>query len=348
MSKKFLLSEEALKSIERQIKGGWSAEEKLRLLCIYWIGKGKEARWVSEFLFISERSVYRYVEGYKESNKTKPDGGGGSSGHLRKDQEKELTDHLEMKVYRSTEEIVRYVLKTFGIQYSRGGMSKWLARQGFRYKCPGRVPFSASIEKQKAFIDMYEQMKDDLEEDEAILFMDGVHPDHQTQAVHGWIRRGKLAQVPSTGKQKRLHYMGAVNITEEKVKHFFKQYEKIDSSRVVDFLTYLSEHNPGKKLKIICDRGAYHTSKETKAYLAKHKHIEFIHLPPRCPNLNLIERLWRFLRENVTYNRYYGHFNEFKEAVDDFLNRKIFTLQSVILKRLKDNFHIITPQFLPT
>jgi len=348
MSEKFLLSGEVLESIERQIKNRCSVEEKLRLLCIYWVGKGKEISWVSKLLFICERSAYRYVEEYKKSNKTKPGSGGGSSAHLKKEQEEELLKHLEMRVCRSTVEIVEYVSKAFDICYSRGGISKWLARQGFKYKRPRRVPYSVSVEKQEAFIKMYKQMKNKLNKDEIILFMDGVHPDHQTQAVHGWIRCGKLAQVPSTGKQKRLHYMGAVCQIEGRIEHFFKKYEKINSLGVIDFLTYLSEQKPGKKLKIICDRGPYHTSKEIKGYLAKHDQIEFIHLPPRCPNLNLIERLWKILRENVTHNRYYSHFNEFKDAIDDFFNRKIYSLQPVILRRLKDNFHIITPQFLPT
>jgi transposase len=37
-------------------------------------------------------------------------------------------------------------------------------------------------------------------------------------------------------------------------------------------------------------------------------------LPAYCPNLNLIERLWKYFRKQVLYNRYYEHFAEFKAA----------------------------------
>jgi hypothetical protein len=37
-----------------------------------------------------------------------------------------------------------------------------------------------SVEKQKEFIALYEEMKRNLQKDTIILFMDGVHPDHQT------------------------------------------------------------------------------------------------------------------------------------------------------------------------
>ena len=75
-------------------------------------------------------------------------------------------------------------------------MAKWLLRNGYRYKRPHRVPHTVSVEKQEAFVKFYQEMKSSFPEDEVILFMDGVHPDHQTQAVCGWIQVGLNAQIP--------------------------------------------------------------------------------------------------------------------------------------------------------
>lgn len=228
-----------------------------------------------------------------------------------------------MKRLRSTVEIIDYIQERYGVTYTSGGLSKWLHRKGFRYKRPRRVPHTLSVEAQESFVSSYQDMKQQRQEDEVILFMDGVHPDHQTQHVHGWIKRSKQAYVASTGKQKRVHYMGAVSVSEEHVKHSIKEYETINSDAVIDFLDYLTQEYPGKKLTIICDQGAYHKSKETKAFVSKREDIKLVYLPPRCPNLNLIERLWKIMRENVTYNKYYKHFPDFKSAVDDFFFRKI-------------------------
>jgi transposase len=203
-----------------------------------------------------------------------------------------------------------------------------------------------SVEKQKEFIALYEEMKRNLQKDTVILFMDGVHPDHQTQNVHGWIHRGVVAQVPSTAKQLRVHYMGAVEVREDAVTHTVKEYEKINSVAVIDFLQELQKKYPGKHLKIICDQGAYHKSEETKNYVINSGAIELIYLPPRCPNLNLIERLWKILREHVTYNKYYHKFDMFKKACNNFFNKTLYEISDLVTRRLKDNFHIIHPSFV--
>ncbi len=57
-----------------------------------------------------------------------------------------------------------------------------------------------------------------------------------------------------------------------------------------------------------------HPQHKVKAFLETSK-VEIIFLPPYSPNLNLIERLWRFLNKIVLYNRYYERFADFKAAI---------------------------------
>lgn len=349
--KKYLLSSEELERIYMKVsEARCPAADRLRLLCIYWAGKGKEVNWIRDFLFLPSRTIYHYLEEYYSKKKTSNDesNSSGSPTKLSEEEEKELKDHLEKNIYESTIVVIDHIRERYGVSFSRGGLAKWLHRNNFRYKRPKRVPYTVDVEKQEAFIKLYKEMKEKKQEDEVILFIDGVHPDHQTQNVHGWIKRSQLAQVPSTGKQKRLHYMGAVEIQNDRVDHKMKEYKKIDSESVKDFLMELKNHYPGKKLKIICDRGAYHTSKTTRKFVEENKEIELIYLPPRCPNLNLIERLWKIMRENVTYNKYYKHFADFASAIRYFFTEKILTMQHILTTRLKDNFHVIHPLFLQT
>ena len=46
--------------------------------------------------------------------------------------------------------------------------------------------------------------------------------------------------------------------------------------------------------------------------------IELMTLPPYSPNLNLIERLWKFFKKQVLYNRYYETFGQFRNACEGF------------------------------
>jgi len=49
--------------------------------------------------------------------------------------------------------------------------------------------------------------------------------------------------------------------------------------------------------------------------------IELLFLPPYSPNLNLIERLWKFVNRYVLYSKYYENFGSFKEAIQNCLSQ---------------------------
>ncbi len=69
-------------------------------------------------------------------------------------------------------------------------MNKWLHRNGFTYKKPSGVPHKFSEEKQRQFIEYYEELKITVG-DEPVLFIDGVHPTQATKISYGWIRKGQ-------------------------------------------------------------------------------------------------------------------------------------------------------------
>jgi transposase len=54
-----------------------------------------------------------------------------------------------------------------------------------------------------------------------------------------------------------------------------------------------------------------------KKYLERSK-IKLYFLPPYSPNLNPIERLWKWMKERVIYNTYYREFEDFRAAVLGF------------------------------
>jgi hypothetical protein len=48
--------------------------------------------------------------------------------------------------------------------------------------------------------------------------------------------------------------------------------------------------------------------------------IKIIYLPPYSPNLNLIERLWKFMRKKVINTKYCDKFADFRKAIKDFFD----------------------------
>ncbi len=76
------------------------------------------------------------------------------------------------------------------------------------------------------------------------------------------------------------------------------------------------EYNDGKKIVIIKDNASYHHAKETLE-LAEKLNISIEFLPPYCPNLNLIERVWKFMKSKFK-NIYFPTFNWFFDEVCNF------------------------------
>lgn len=69
------------------------------------------------------------------------------------------------------------------------------------------------------------------------------------------------------------------------------------------FLAALVAAYAGRKIRLVCDNGRFHTTQAVRAWLeANRESIEVYWLPPYCPSLNLIERLWGHLKRTALAN----------------------------------------------
>ena len=225
-------------------------------------------------------------------------------------------------------------------------MRNWLQRQGFVYKTPIHVPGKLDPEKQRLFIEKYNGLKAVLKEGEAIYFSDAVHPEYQSYATSGWILEGEVKTLGTTAKQERLHFIGAVELTEMDI--VTKEYSTINGENMIDFLKMLAETSKASKIHLICDNGRANKNKEVQKYLLEQTKIEVHYLPPYSPNLNSIERLWKVMREQVTYNRLYPKFKDFTEKIRDFFTKGVVSLKEQLKKRINDKFQIISLNPLQT
>lgn len=73
---------------------------------------------------------------------------------------------------------------------------------------------------------------------------------------------------------------------------------------------------------------------------AKELNIILKFLPPYCPNLNLIERIWKFMKKTILACKYYPTFTEFQNAMDDFC-KHIYIYNKEIKTLLSQKFEII-------
>ena len=243
-------------------------------------------------------------------------------------------------------DIEAYVKATFGVEYTTAGITAWLQLHGFSYKKPAVVPGKANREAQEHWIKDYELLKESLPENEAICFIDGVHPTHNTKPAYGWIRTGERKEIPTNTGRQRINLSGAIDIITKRV--IVQQDITLNANSTIVFLQKLENAYPeAHKVHVFCDNAKYYKNKDVTAYLANSK-IKMHFLPTYSPNLNPIERLWKLMNEEVLYNRYYENFKSFKDAVFGFLESLFdppIELAQRVAKRVTDSFSVIGKPF---
>jgi transposase len=313
-----------------------------RIKAVLAFDEGYSYTEIARILLLDDETIRRHIKDYFSKKKVKPESGG-SQGHLDKKQSQELIAHLKLETYEYVKDICKYVKQTYKKSYSISGMTKWLKCHGFRYKKSHGVPAKANKEKQEAFIEYYNELKQKSGTHEPIYFNDSTHPHHQTQLAYGWIFKGERKLIARTACQRHVNYMGALNLDGHKI--VYDEVDKVNGSSINMFLKKLRQRHKNEiKIHIIWDNAGYHRSKEVKK-MANELNIELHYLPPYSPNLNPIERLWKIMHEHVSYNKYYSSFKSFREALSHFF-RNIGKKKTLLRSRLTDNFHIIdTPNF---
>jgi len=332
------ISPELKLDLERRARQTKDKHEHTRLCVVLARSEGMSHELIAQAHRISVQSVYRYLSEYELEKKIQHDPRGGSESKLSQLEAKELHDHLQETTYLHAKEICKYVKAKYGIEYTVAGMTFWLKTQNFIYKEPIKVPGKLDPQKQESFIQAYEGLKASVGKDEELFFMDAVHPEFQSKAVCGWIKKGEVKTLPTTSAQYRMHFIGAVSL--KKMDLFVQEYETVDADSMITFFTALEASSKATTIHLICDNGRSNKNKKVEEYL-KNSRIKVHYLPPYSPNLNPIERLWKILREKKTYNKCYEKFADFKEEIRRFFYEEIPKIRSELMTRITDNFQRI-------
>ena len=183
---------------------------------------------------------------------------------------------------------------------------------------PGKAPL---INEQENFIDFMKQLYSCACTDskQVLLYLDPMHQVHNNENDYSWQPKGisgTKTVLANTGRR-RLNIIGAINpvtfqptiiLTEENcctevIEAFLEEVKK----------QYLDANT----ICIILDNARYQRSYIVQQK-AKSLNIDLLYLPAYSPNLNLIERLWRYFKKKVMKNRYYPDFTSFENEVELF------------------------------
>ena len=128
-----------------------------------------------------------------------------------------------------------------------------------------------------------------------------------------WCVQRLFVKTPS-GRQ-RLNVLAALNATTREI--FTVQHlTYVTAATVCELLRLLAGAYPGQPITIVLDNARYQRCTLVQE-VARSVGIELLFLPPYSPNLNLIERLWKFVKKQCLYGKYYPDSGAFQQAIVD-------------------------------
>ena len=163
---------------------------------------------------------------------------------------KQLSNLLKSKPFPTAKAVILYIEKTFGVQYSVGGVTDLLHRLKFSYKKAAAIPGKAKREKQKKFIRKDARLQ---REKRVFYFADSTHPEWAPNITYAWIKEGKTFEMKTNSEwRKRVNLYGAIEI--KSLETAMRTSPRVNHSCVREMLYVLRKKHPNEnKIYIFLD-----------------------------------------------------------------------------------------------
>ena len=260
-----------------------------------------------------------------------------------------LYRELGQQLYTDCRAIADWLARTYGVRYSVSGLTVLLHRLGanalvaLSYKLTTAVPCQADAGVQTAFLadTLVPLLAQAAAGDAVVYFADAAHPTHNTRATHVWTETGKERPLLTVSGRERVNLNAALNAHCPTQVHL-DETDCVNAQSTQRLYEKLLAAHPQGPVHVICDNARYYQNKALTAWLADKRLVQ-VFLPPYSPNLNLIERLWKFLRQKIINTAFYRTKGQFKTAVLDFFDR-LDEFGPELTSRMRLKFHVLDSQ----
>jgi transposase len=275
----------------------------------------------------------------------------GDPGNLTARQVDQLTGEIRSGRFRNSDQIRHWLEETFGVRYTSSGVKQLLKRIGASYHKVTGFLWKADPDKQHEFVAHYERQKAAAQRPGARrtrrYFVDACHPLWGLELVYAcWLLVGQRFLAGMGSGRKRLNLLGAYCPDDQEYLDLRLTRDNINGEQFVNLLRLLrATHPETERFVLYLDRAKYYTAPVVKAWLRRHPEFELEPLPTYSPNLNLIERLWKFLRQKAL-SRWHPTFEAMQEAVAMVLDHLEDYHQELETLMVED-FHIVEKREIP-
>ena len=189
------------------------------------------------------------------------------------------------------------------------------SRLRMRVRRVGIIPSKADPDKQKEYVQskLEPRLEEAKEGKRAVYFVDAAH--FVMGAFLGFLWCFCRVFLRSSAGRQRYNVLGAINAVDHQLTTVTNE-TYINRFSVCDLMEKIVNSHSDIPITLVLDNARYQRAKLVQEK-AKEFGVELLFLPAYSPNLNLIERLWRFIKKKCLYNKYYENFEAFKKAIDE-------------------------------
>lgn len=149
--------------------------------------------------------------------------------------------------------------------------------------------------------------------DKDFYFFDESRFGTHSKLGHGWFKKGTRPRVRIKLGFKNFYVYSATH--SKTGEHFSLIIPYLNTECMNIFLEELSKHLGSRIATIVMDQAAWHKS----STLAIPNNINIVYLPPYCPELNPVERLWRYIKHHIIRNKVYDSIDELENRLSNFM-----------------------------
>lgn len=339
------LTNEQLDELYQEMLSNTVPRSRNRCLVIYLRGNGHSRQEVARLARVDEDTVTnltkRYLSGglprLLEEHYNQPKGQ--LEPHLEL-----LTELFHRQPPKTVNHAIEMIKEATGVHLKHTACRNLLRKLGMTCRRCGLVPGKVADDpqQQQAQQEFHDQQLQPLLEvakqgQRTVLLVDAAHL--VMGAFLGLVWCFVRLLLPSACGRQRYNVLGAYNpITHEVVTVTNDTY--INQQVCGTFLNQIAQvyAQTGIPITLVLDNARYQKC-QSVTLLAKELGIERLYLPAYSPNLNLIERLWRFVKQQVLYSKHYDQFEDFKRGIDTCLSllstRFLTQMQSLMTLRFQ-------------
>jgi transposase len=351
--KPLVLTPEQRREIERRRKGTLDRRVYQRLTAVLTVAEGQSREEVAHLLGIGLSQLGEWLRVYRNKGldalcilRYK-----GDPGKLTAQQVGELKEVVSTGCFRNSEQIRQWLQDTFGVSYTPSGVKDLLKRIGVSYHKVSGFLWKADPDEQHAFVKRVARHKREARRPDAPrtrrYYVDACHPVWGLDLVYCcWLLVGQRLLVGMGSGRKRLNILGAYCPDDQEYIDYRLTRDNINGEQFVNFLRLLlSAHPETEHFILYVDGARYYDSPVVKEWLKRHPQFLLSGIPAYSPNVNLIERLWKFMRAKALC-RWHKTFEDMQAAVSEVLDH-LEEYRNELQTLMTEKFHIIDKQDIP-